>query len=140
MMHWLSPVSYDEGRRAVSPPTRLRFASARQAGRQLHHQRARKKNQMKGYIIVEIDVTDPVGYEDYKRLAGATVAKYDGKYLVRGGPVQTLEGGWKPQRIVVLEFPSVARAKEWIECAEYREPRKVRHRTARTNMILLEGA
>jgi uncharacterized protein (DUF1330 family) len=95
---------------------------------------------MKGYIIVEIDVTDPVGYEDYKRLAGATVAKYDGKYLVRGGPVQTLEGGWKPQRIVVLEFPSVARAKEWIECAEYREPRKVRHRTARTNMILLEGA
>ena len=95
---------------------------------------------MNGYIIVEIDVTDPVGYEEYKKLAGATVAKYGGKYLIRGGSVETLEGDWKPKRIVVLKFPSVARAKEWLECAEYREPRKMRHRTARTNMILLEGA
>ena len=94
---------------------------------------------MAGYIIVEIDVTDPVGYEEYKKLAGATVEKFGGKYIVRGGATETLEGDWKPKRIVILQFESVARAKEWLNCDEYREPRKMRHRTAKTNMIVVEG-
>jgi uncharacterized protein (DUF1330 family) len=94
---------------------------------------------MSAYIIVEIEVTDPVGYEEYKRQAGATVHKYGGKYIVRGGKTEVLEGDWKPKRIVVLEFPSVDRAKEWLNCEEYRELRKMRHRTARTNMIVVEG-
>jgi uncharacterized protein (DUF1330 family) len=92
------------------------------------------------YIIVEIEVTDPVGYEKYKNLAGATVEKYGGKYIVRGGKAEVLEGEWNPKRIVVLEFPTTERAKEWLNCEEYREPRKMRHRTAKTNMILVEGA
>ncbi len=50
---------------------------------------------MPAYIIVEIDVVDPVGYEDYKKLAGATVEKYGGKYIVRGGKTEVLEGEWK---------------------------------------------
>ena len=94
---------------------------------------------MAAYVIVEIDVTDPVGYEEYKNLAGASVLKYGGKYIVRGGRTEVLEGDWKPKRIVVLEFESMERAKDWLNCEEYREPRKMRHRTAKTNMILVEG-
>ena len=63
---------------------------------------------MPAYIIVEIDIVDPVGYEEYKKLAGATVEKYGGKYIVRGGKTEVLEGDWKPKRIVVLEFESAA--------------------------------
>jgi len=94
---------------------------------------------MSAYIIVEIEVTDPVGYEKYKNLAGATVEKYDGKYIVRGGKTEVLEGDWQPKRIVVLEFPTMKRAKEWLNCEEYREPRKMRHATAKTNMLVIEG-
>ena len=94
---------------------------------------------MSAYVIVEIDIVDPTGYEEYKKLAGATVENYGGKYIVRGGAVETLEGDWKPKRIVVLEFESVHRAKEWLNCEAYREPRKMRHRTAKTKMIVVEG-
>ena len=94
---------------------------------------------MAAYVIVEIDIVDPVGYEEYKKQAAATVHKYGGKYIVRGGNSAVLEGDWKPKRIVVLQFDSMQRAKEWLHCDEYREPRKMRHRTAKTNMVLVEG-
>jgi uncharacterized protein (DUF1330 family) len=94
---------------------------------------------MCAYVIVEIDIVDPAGYEEYKQLASATVEKYGGKYIIRGGAVETLEGDWNPKRIVVLQFDSIQRAKEWLNCDEYREPRKMRHRTARTRMIVVEG-
>jgi len=94
---------------------------------------------MPAYIIVEIDIVDPVGYEEYKKLAGATVEKYGGKYVVRGGSTEVLEGNWEPKRIVLLQFDSPQHAKAWLNSEEYREPRKMRHRTARTNMILVEG-
>jgi uncharacterized protein (DUF1330 family) len=94
---------------------------------------------MSAYVIVEIDVVDPGGYEEYKKLAGATVEKYGGKYIVRGGAAEMLEGDWDPKRIVVLRFDSMQRAKEWLNCEEYRGPRKMRHRTAKTKMIVVEG-
>ena len=94
---------------------------------------------MSAYVIVEIEVTDPVGYEEYKKQAAATVHQHGGKYIVRGGKAEVLEGDWKPNRIVVLQFESMERAKEWLNCEEYREPRKMRHRTAKTNMILVQG-
>ncbi len=94
---------------------------------------------MAGYIIVDIEVTDPVGYEQYKALAGATVEKYGGEYVVRGGASEVLEGDWRPKRLVILKFESVARAKEWLNSPEYREPRKMRHCTAKSNMIVVEG-
>ena len=94
---------------------------------------------MSAYVIVEIEVQDPVGYEEYKKRAAATVHAYGGKYIVRGGKTEVLEGDWKPKRIVVLEFPTMERAKEWLNCEEYREPRKLRHATAKTNMLLIEG-
>jgi len=94
---------------------------------------------MCAYVIVEIDIVDPAGYEEYKQLASATVEKYGGKYVVRGGAAETLEGDWNPKRIVVLQFDSMQRAKEWLNSEEYREPRKMRHRTARTRMVVVEG-
>ena len=94
---------------------------------------------MAAYVIVEIEIVDPKGYEEYKNLAGASVQKYGGKYIVRGGATEVLEGDWIPKRIVVLEFENMQRAKDWLHCEEYREPRKVRHLTARTNMVLVEG-
>lgn len=93
---------------------------------------------MAAYVILEIDVTDPVGYEEYRNLAGASLEKYGGKYLVRGA-TEVLEGDWKPKRIVVLEFESMQRAKERLNSEQYREPRKIRQRAARTNMILVDG-
>jgi uncharacterized protein (DUF1330 family) len=91
------------------------------------------------YVIVEIDILDPAGYEEYKKQASATVHKYGGKYLARGGKTEVLEGDWKPKRIVVLQFESMQRAKDWLNCEEYRGPRKMRHRTAKTKMIVVEG-
>src|SRR5947209_9034477 len=94
---------------------------------------------MPAYVIVEIDIVDPAGYEEYKKLASATVHKYGGKYIVRGGTTEVLEGDWQPKRLVILEFGSIQRAKEWLHCEEYREPRKLRHTTAKTNMIVVQG-
>ena len=65
---------------------------------------------MAAYIIVEIDITDPERYEQYRQQAGATVRAHGGKYIVRGGKAETLEGDWRPKRIVVLEFESAERA------------------------------
>jgi uncharacterized protein (DUF1330 family) len=95
---------------------------------------------MSAYIIVDIEITDPVQYETYKQLAAPTVAQYDGRYVVRGGAVDTLEGGWKPGRLVVLEFPTVQRAREWWESEEYAPAKAMRHASANSEMILVEGA
>lgn len=94
---------------------------------------------MPAYVIVNIDVKDPVRYEDYKRQAAATVTAYGGRYVVRGGAAEVLEGSWTPKRIVVLEFPSMARAREWIDSPEYAPARRLRHETAESEMILVEG-
>ena len=91
------------------------------------------------YVIVEIDILDPKGYEEYKQRVGETILKFGGRYVVRGGTTEVLEGDWQPKRIVVLQFESMQRAKDWLHSEEYREPRKMRHRTAKTNMILVEG-
>jgi len=94
---------------------------------------------MAAYVIVDIEVTDPQGYEEYKRLAAASVGAYGGRYLVRGGAAEALEGDWVPSRLVVLEFPSVAQAKVWWGSPEYSAARRVRQRTARANMVVVEG-
>ena len=95
---------------------------------------------MTAYVIVDIEVTDPQGYEAYKKVAPPTVASFGGRYLARGGRTEVLEGDWQPRRVVILEFESVARAKEWLNSDEYRPARAQRHRTARSNMIVVEGA
>lgn len=94
---------------------------------------------MSAYVIVNIDVKDPVRYEDYKRQAAPTVAAFGGRYVVRGGPAEVLEGAWVPKRVVVLEFPSAARAREWLNSAAYAPARKLRQATADSEMILVQG-
>ena len=94
---------------------------------------------MAAYIIVQIDVRDSEMYEQYKALAPASIAAYGGRYLVRGGAVETLEGGWHPSRFVILEFPSAARARSWWSSPEYAAARTVRQSAARSEMILVEG-
>jgi uncharacterized protein (DUF1330 family) len=95
---------------------------------------------MTAYVIVDIEVTDPAGYEEYKRLAPPAVAARGGKYLARGGTVAILEGSWIPKRLVILEFESAARARQWLDSPEYSAARQLRHKTARTNMVVIEGA
>ena len=94
---------------------------------------------MSALIIVDIEVTDPVLYEDYKRLASASIAAHGGRYLVRGGASEVLDGEWTPRRLVVLQFDSVEKAKGWRASAEYAEAKKVRERCARSNMVVVEG-
>ena len=74
---------------------------------------------MAAYVVAEVEVTDPVTYEDYRKLVPATVAKYGGRFLVRGGAVEVKEGGWQPKRLVVLEFPSMDQARQWYGSPEY---------------------
>jgi uncharacterized protein (DUF1330 family) len=94
---------------------------------------------MSAYIIVDVEVTDPVQYEDYKKLAAATVEAYDGRYIVRGGTAEQLEGDRTPNRIVVLEFPTVNRAKEWWASEDYKPAKAMRHASATSQMIVVEG-
>jgi uncharacterized protein (DUF1330 family) len=94
---------------------------------------------MTAFVIVDIEVTDPVGYEDYKRLAAPTVELYGGKYIARGGHTETLEGNWTPNRLVILQFESVERAMTWLNSPEYSEARALRHKYATSEMIVIEG-
>lgn len=95
---------------------------------------------MPAYVIVDIDVTDPVNYEEYKKLVDPTVAFYGGKYLAHGGINETLEGDWHAKRLVILEFESVERAKTWLNSEEYAPARALRHQYAKSNMVVVEGA
>lgn len=94
---------------------------------------------MSAYVIVEIDVHDPQLYEEYKKLTPGSLVLFGGKFVVRGGQADALEGDWQPKRIVVLEFPSVAKAKEWWDSDTYRHARGIRQRASHTRMIVVEG-
>ena len=95
---------------------------------------------MAAYVIVDIEVTDPTAYEEYRALAPPLVAKYGGKYLVRGGNFEKVEGNWTPNRLVVLEFESLERAKEFYNSEEYEPVKQIRLKTTKSNMVMVEGA
>lgn len=95
---------------------------------------------MPAYLIADVTITDAAGFEEYRTQVPATVRKYGGRFVVRGGAVQALEGDWRPRRLVVLEFPSVEQARRWYDSEEYRGPKALRLRSAKTNLILVEGA
>lgn len=94
---------------------------------------------MAAYVIADVEVLDPGGFETYRSQVGATIEKYGGKYLVRGGKTETLEGDFQPHRFVVLEFPTLERAREWYSSPEYRPLIALRQKAARTEVILVEG-
>jgi uncharacterized protein (DUF1330 family) len=94
---------------------------------------------MRAYIVVEIDIHDPETYARYKEMAPPSIAKYKGKYLVRGAKTTTLEGTWDPKRFVILEFPSAEAAKDWWNSPEYAPAKALRQSCATTQMLLVEG-
>ncbi len=94
---------------------------------------------MAAYVIVEVSIHDPKEYEEYKKLTPASIEAYDGKFIVRGGQTETLEGDWQPERIVILEFPSVERAREWWSSETYSRAKQIRYRTATSKMIVVQG-
>lgn len=94
---------------------------------------------MTAYLIVDIEITDPTLYEEVKRRTPATIAAYGGRYLARGGETQTLDGRWTPKRIVLLQFESIERAKEWLNSPEYLPVRELRDQAAIVNIVAVEG-
>ncbi|HEX9513122.1 MAG TPA: DUF1330 domain-containing protein [Puia sp.] len=94
---------------------------------------------MPAYVIVDVSIQDHKEYEEYKKLTPATIAAFNGKFVARGGLTLTLEGDWKPERLVVLEFPTVDRANEWWNSETYSEAKAIRQRAATTKMIIVEG-
>ena len=95
---------------------------------------------MPAYVIGDIEVTDPAAYEDYRKQVLAVVTKYGGKFLVRGGRIDPVEGGWNPKRVVTLEFPSMEQAQKWYRSSEYAPLITLRQRASRGKLVLVEGA
>jgi uncharacterized protein (DUF1330 family) len=94
---------------------------------------------MSAYVIVDIEVTDAEGYKEYAKLAPETVKLYGGRYIARGGQNKTLEGDWQAKRLVILEFKSIEKANQWLNSPEYAPARALRHKYAKTNMVVVEG-
>lgn len=94
---------------------------------------------MAGYVIADVEIQDAAGFQEYAALVPATIEKYGGKYLVRGGKTEVMEGDYQTHRVVILEFPTFERAKEWYNSAEYQPLIAMRQRAAKTNVILVEG-
>jgi uncharacterized protein (DUF1330 family) len=92
------------------------------------------------YVIVDVDVTDPEAYREYTAQTPGTVAQYGGRWLVRGGAYETIEGQWSPKRIVVIAFESVEQARRWYQSPEYQAILPLRLKHAKTNFLtIVEG-
>jgi len=96
---------------------------------------------MPAYVIVSVNVTNDAAYDGYRKLVPATMAKYGGKFLVRGGKVEQREGNWKPHRVVLLEFADMDAARRWYDSPEYQEALKIRLANSTSDILLMvEGA
>lgn len=94
---------------------------------------------MSAYVIAEIIVHDPVGYEKYRAAVGKSLADYGAKFMVRGGDIEILEGSWNPKRMVMCEFPDSEAVRKWYVSDEYKQVKKLRDKSASFNMVLVEG-
>jgi uncharacterized protein (DUF1330 family) len=94
---------------------------------------------MPAYLISQIEVHDPKGYEEYRKLVGASLAKYGGKFIARGGKIDVLEGNWSPRRVVICEFESLERAREWYGSPEYKPAMDIRQTTSDAKIIVVDG-
>lgn len=95
---------------------------------------------MKGYVIGEVAVSNPAAYEEYRRRVLPTIEKFGGRFLVRGGKVEGLEGAAPSGRIVILEFPSFDEAARWYHSGEYAPLVRMRQGASTGRLILVEGA
>ena len=94
---------------------------------------------MPAYVIAEVEVSNPEGYDTYRPLAGASIAQYAGKFVVRGGKAELIEGTQQPARIVVIEFADAAAAKRWYASPEYQAALKIRLANSRGRVLIVEG-
>jgi len=94
---------------------------------------------MAAYLIANIEVLDPAGFSEYRERVPATIAQFGGRYLVRGGATEALEGSWALNRCVILEFPDMARLKAWYASPEYAPLIAIRARTTRSKLAMVEG-
>ncbi len=94
---------------------------------------------MAAYIVVELDVKDPKGFEPYRQPTAESVTQYGGRFIVRGGSYEVLEGDWRPPRLVVIEFPSMEAAKRWYNSKEYQKVLPIRLKHAESKMLLVNG-
>jgi uncharacterized protein (DUF1330 family) len=94
---------------------------------------------MSAYIIANVTVTDPAQYEEYKRLSTLAMQAHGAEVCVRGGKIEILEGDWQPDRVIVLKFPTVEKARAFNESVEYGAARQSRQGAATMRMILVEG-
>jgi uncharacterized protein (DUF1330 family) len=94
---------------------------------------------MAAYVIVDVEIEDAERYAEYVRVVPPTIEKYGGRFLVRGGKAESLEGSWQPKRVVVLEFDSLERAKEWWASEEYARPKAMRRAASSADLIVVEG-
>jgi len=94
---------------------------------------------MSVYMVIDITVQDAETYAEYMERVPATVEKYGGRYVVRGGPVIPLTGNWNPERIIILEFQTVEQMRTWNSSPEYRELAPLRISSTKTRAIALEG-
>ena len=94
---------------------------------------------MSAYVISEVEVRDAAGFEAYRTIAARAIAQYGGRYLVRGGAASVVEGGPLPKTIIVVEFPTMERLREWYASPEYAEALKVRQTAIGRRLIFVEG-
>lgn len=94
---------------------------------------------MAAYVIASVTVKDPARYADYRKMVLPTITAYGGRFLARGGRVERLEGVWEPNRLVIVEFPSVERAKAWWSSPEYAEAKALRQATSEGSLVVIEG-
>jgi uncharacterized protein (DUF1330 family) len=94
---------------------------------------------MAGYVVALDEVTDPEGFARYREMVPAIIEQFGGRFLVRGGKAQALEGDWEPSRLIIIEFPSVEQARAWWASEEYAEAKALRQRTANTTLTVVEG-
>ena len=94
---------------------------------------------MAAYLIADIEVTDPRAYEGYKKAVSESIASFGGRYLTRGGTTEVLEGQWSPRRLVIVEFPSIAKLRAWYDSDDYRGPLAIRRRAAVSRFVVVDG-
>lgn len=94
---------------------------------------------MAAYLVVDIEISNPAQFEEYRKLAPAAIAKYGGRYIIRGGAYEVLEGEWKPQRLTIVEFDSMEKAKAFYASPEYGAAKKARAGAAKFKALLVQG-
>ena len=94
---------------------------------------------MAGYVITDVEITDPALYGEFMEEVTASVEGHGGKFVARGGALDTIEGDWKPQRIAILKFDSVERIREWLSSPEYVALKDIRTRSSNISMVVVEG-